>query len=313
MVHPARFILAMFVVPVLAAGAQTAQPAPWPTDEWLKKPVDDKTFETYRGFFTYDRKVPFNVHVLDTTVGDGLVNEHLSFQSTLGVRVFARQFEPLDLRGKRSPAIILLHGRGGEGKDNAGMTEFAKYFAKAGYRVLSIDLPYFGERKTGLVTSFTSDEITSPLYNQQGTYLSFVEQVVRDVGRSYDLLTTERHADPARVALMGASRGAILASIAGAIDRRLAGVALIMPGHMVKEETGHLAAACNANYIGHIAPRPLFVMSATRDVMFPPEQVMALHRLIREPKEITWVDSGHAFPVVENRTPIVKWLQRALR
>lgn len=30
-------------------------------DEWLAKPVDDKTFKTYLDFFTYDRRVPFDL------------------------------------------------------------------------------------------------------------------------------------------------------------------------------------------------------------------------------------------------------------
>jgi dienelactone hydrolase len=308
MIRTVRQMLGTLLVPLSTLSSQGLGGV----DEWLKKPVDDKTFETFRPFFSYDGGLAFDLRRLDTTVTDGIVNEHLSFQTTLGMRVFARLFEPVDLRGKQAPGIVLLHGASGNGKDDPAPATLGLYFAKAGYRVLSLDMLYFGERTTGLLTTYTSDEMATRLYNQQATYLSFVEQTVKDVGRAYDLLTKERRADPARVALVGISRGAIVATSAGAIDRRFAAVVLIIPGHMMQPETGHLAAACDANYIGHISPRPAFIMSGTRDLIFPPEQVTALQRLAREPKEIVWVDGGHQMPQEQDRAKIVTWLQQVL-
>src|SRR5947207_992304 len=72
------------------------------SDEWLKKPVDDKTFETFRTFFTYDKQLPLQTRVLDTSVTDGVYVEHLTFQSTAGTKVFARLYESAATRGQRT-------------------------------------------------------------------------------------------------------------------------------------------------------------------------------------------------------------------
>ena len=84
-------------------------------DQWVTRPVDDRTFQTYLDFFTYDRSAPLDVRVLGTEERSGIRREHLSFQSTLGVRVFAQLHRsPVTTAAKR-PAIIVLPvaGRGG--------------------------------------------------------------------------------------------------------------------------------------------------------------------------------------------------------
>ena len=90
-------------------------------------------------------------------------------------------------------------------------------------------------------------------------------QTVRDIGRAFDLLVEWTHADPKRVALVGASRGAIAAAVAAGIDRRFSPVALLFGGHSTRNELNHLAPACPANYIGRIAPRPLLMLNSTND------------------------------------------------
>ena len=40
-------------------------------DEWLKKPVDDRTFRTFLGFFAYDQKQPLDARVTATKDVDG--------------------------------------------------------------------------------------------------------------------------------------------------------------------------------------------------------------------------------------------------
>jgi dienelactone hydrolase len=81
-----------------------------------------------------------------------------------------------------------------------------------------------------------------------------VTQTVRDVSRGYDFLVNERGVDASRMALVGFSRGAQPAMIAGGVERWLAAVALLHGGHFDFYETGHLAAACPANDIGRIGP-----------------------------------------------------------
>jgi dienelactone hydrolase len=281
-----------------------------PSDQWLTRPVDDKTFTSYLDFFAYDRKVPFDTRVVETNNDEGLKRERLSFQSTPGVRVTALFWRP-QTEGK-APAVTFLHGGAARGKD--AFIPFGAVLARAGWSVLAIDLPYFGERATDLLRSFSQQEKHEKLYNQPSTYLSWVTQVAKDVSRSYDLLVAEKGVDPHRVALIGASRGAIAASIAGAIDHRVRGVVMLYGGHFDDLETNHLPAACPANYIGRIAPRPLLMINGTEDsVMSRDRSVEPLLKIAREPKRIIWAPGGHMFLGEEHRAALIQWLHENTR
>ena len=300
----------------LAAGIASPAPleAPAAADVWLARPVDDQTFQTYLDFFTYDRKLPFDLRVIGSEEKDGVKREHFSFQSTRGVRVFANLDQAGGSAFGKRPSVIMLHGGGPAGKDNPGVQLMARLIARAGYNVLAIDMQHFGERSTDLLTTFTEQEKHDRLYNQPAAYLAWITQTVKDVSRSYDLLVEQRGADARRVAVIGISRGAIAASIAGAADRRLAAVAMLFGGHFDALERGHLPAACPANYIGRISPRPLLMINGTRDTdMIKETSVEPLQRLAKPPKTILWAETGHQLPTEEHRSALLRWLQESLK
>ena len=300
----------------LAAGIASPAPleAPAAADVWLARPVDDQTFQTYLDFFTYDRKLPFDLRVIGSEEKDGVKREHFSFQSTRGVRVFANLDQAGGSAFGKRPSVIMLHGGGPAGKDNPGVQLMARLIARAGYNVLAIDMQHFGERSTDLLTTFTEQEKHDRLYNQPAAYLAWITQTVKDVSRSYDLLVEQRGADARRVAVIGISRGAIAASIAGAADRRLAAVAMLFGGHFDALERGHLPAACPANYIGRISPRPLLMINGTRDTdMMKETSVEPLQRLAKPPKTILWAETGHQLPTEEHRSALLRWLQESLK
>ena len=296
----------------VAAAAQKAVPPH--EDQWLLRPVDDRTYRTYLDFFRYDEKVPWDVRVLDTSEEQGITKEHLSFQSTPGVRVTANILRP---SGDAStlPVIVLVHGGGGQGKDNPGVSRTASLLARAGNIVACIDLLYFGERASpDMFVSFTDPEKHEKLYNQPSAYLTWLTQNVKDIRRSLDFTVQQRHGDPRRIALIGISRGAIVATVAGAVDPRFLGVVLFYGGHFDALENSHLPAACPANYITHISPRPILMINGTRDSdMLKDSSVDPLYRLAKQPKEILWSDSGHVNPSDEQRTSMVQWLREKLK
>jgi dienelactone hydrolase len=301
-----------FIVGAAFAGALAAQSGT--VDEWVRQPVDDRTFRSFLGFFAYDHRLPFDAKVLGTVDSAGVRTERMSFQSTPGARVTALFFQPLPIASTRRPAIVFLHGGSKRGKDTPGYAAFAEYFARAGFRVLSIDLPYFGERATGLLTSFTEEEKHEKLYNEKATYLAWVTQIVKDAGRSIDFLAAERQTDSAKVVLMGFSRGAQLALVVGGAESRFRGVASIYGGHFDHLETGHQAAACPANYIGHVSPRPLFTMNGRNDADFSRDStVLPLHKLAKMPVQHVWLETGHTLPPDDQRAVIISWLQGVLK
>jgi dienelactone hydrolase len=308
-----RLVLSSIAIACLASSASAQQPGKF-ADEWLAKPVDDRTFKTYLEFFTYDRRVPFDLKVIDTSEADGIHKEHLSFQSTPGVRVFANFYRSSSVAPGTNPAIVLLHSSSVGGKDSAGAVQNSRNLTRAGYTVLAIDLQYWGERATELLTTFTEQEKHDKLYNQPSLYLSWVAQNTKDAGRAFDLLVEHRGVDPKRIGLVGFSRGAILGAIVGAVERRFVAVVLINGGHFDALERGHLPAACPANYIGRISPRPLLMVHGTMDQDHIKETSLdPLYRLAKAPKEILWQETGHAPPTEKNRALMLQWIRERIK
>lgn len=284
-----------------------------PTDQWLQRPVDGQTFAAYLEFFAYDAGLPFQTRVLASGEQEGMLEERLDFQSTPGITVTARLYRPRHAVAERQGGVILLHGGGPQGKDAQVSIQLSRLMARAGWTVLSIDYLHFGERKTGVLETYSEIEKHERLYNQPAAYLEFVTQTVKDVSRAYDFLVRERGVDSSRVALVGFSRGAQLAMIAGGAERRLAAVALLHGGHFDFYENGHLAAACPANYIGRISPRPVLMINGENDGDYLPDTaVRPLQRLVKEPVRIIWTDAGHGFLSEDDRTTLVDWLRTAV-
>ena len=298
----------------LGLGQVASAQKPTSADQWLARPVDNRSFQTFLEFFAYDKQLPFELRVISVEEQEGIRKEHLSFQSTPGVRVFANLYRRLGAATEKRPAIIVLHGGGPLGKELPGVKVIAELLTRGGWDVLAIDMLYFGERSTNLLTTFTEQEKHERLYNQPPAYLAWVIQTVKDVSRSFDLLAEQMSADPKRVGIVGISRGAILAAIVGGAERRLAAVALLYGGHFDALENGHLPAACPANYVGRISPRPLLMINGIRDTdMIRETAVLPLYRLAKPPKQILWADTGHQLPIEENRAALLKWLKESLK
>ena len=99
--------------------------------------------------------------------------------------------------------------------------------------------------------------------------------------------------------------------IAAGADDRFAAVALAYAGHFDRAEKEHRAAACPANYIGRISPRPLFLLNGNFDSDYDKERsVEPLHGLAKEPVEILWVDTGHTLPPPEALGTMTSWLRQ---
>jgi len=280
-------------------------------DEWLGQPVDDATFENYLEFFVVDHEEPLLAEPLGSSENDGVRKEEWSFTSTPGERVYAQYFEGVATQPESRRAILALPG--GSGKDNPWSQRAYESYARAGFSVLAIDMKYWGSRATELLTTYTEDERHDRLYNRPALYLDWMIQSVKDVQRSVDFLLTVKDVAPERIALAGMSRGAVVATIAGAVEKRFATVLLLHGGHFDAKEREHLPAACPANYVGRIAPVPLFIVNGSNDSDFVPEtSSRPLFRHAREPKEHIWTDGGHAQMRDSDRAAMMEWLRAHL-
>jgi len=291
----------------MSAGPARAQ---WSSDEWLETPVDQEAFDTYLEFFRYDAGLPFDLETRSVDDAEGIRVRRLTFTSTPDETVYADYYEAATATRDR-PHVILVHGGIRPGK--ASMRPIAEFLVRRGFSVMAIDMPLFGERDTGQLGSFSESDKHEKLYNRESTYLQWVIQLVKDVGRSFDVLVDAFSVDPAKIAYVGFSRGAQAGFIVVAADSRFVASAHLYGGHFDRSETGHLAAACPANYIGRISPRPLWILNGTFDGDYDRERsVEPLLRHAGPPLEVFWVETGHQFPREQDLERLADWLVAVL-
>jgi dienelactone hydrolase len=306
---PLRIAILLILVIVSVVSSQN------PTgDEWLTKPVDDKTFQTYLDFFSFDASLPFEETVIGVDETEGIHREQLTFQSTADIKVTAYLYYPVEHDIKDRPALILLHGGTGTGKDAPYNVVYSQQLARAGWTVFAIDLLHFGERNSGLLTKFTEKEKHEILYNKSSEYLAWIIQNVKDIGRAFDFLVTEKKISKDRIGLFGMSRGAQVSMIATGVLQKFNAVVLYHGGHFDALESGHSGAACPANYIGRISPIPLLMVNGMYDNDYNKDtSVEPLVNLAKEPKKTIWTEGGHMFATEEDRADIIKWLNKHLK
>jgi dienelactone hydrolase len=154
------------------------------------------------------------IHKISGT--NGLVEFHFSFAADAGNRVPGILMESANSPG-RLPVVIALHGTGGS-KNN--MLALCRKLAGAGFIAVAIDAPYHGERKTGKGQNDYNDAIVRA-WHGSGEH-PFYYDTVWDVMRLVDYLATRDEVDPARIGLIGISKGGIETYLAAAADPRIA-------------------------------------------------------------------------------------------
>lgn len=163
-------------------------------------------------------KVSLAPSLAKVTVEKGYSEELLSFASERNENV------PLLIlkkgqRRERQAVVIALHGTGGS---KEGMRTLLKTYADHGFLAVAMDARHHGERATpipGLPNSYQSAMLRAYRTGQGHPYLY---DTVWDVLRLLDYLSTRADVDPARIGLIGNSKGGTEAYLAAAADERIA-------------------------------------------------------------------------------------------
>ena len=154
------------------------------------------------------------VEPLPTT--NGLVQFHFNFASDAQNRVPGVLLVSTNFSGRR-PVVIALHGTRGS---TANMMALGRKLAERGFIAVAMDARYHGERKSGKGQNDYHNAIVRA-WRGSGEH-PFYYDTVWDVMRLVDYLQTRADVDPARIGLLGISKGGIETYLAAAADPRIA-------------------------------------------------------------------------------------------
>lgn len=147
---------------------------------------------------------------------NGIAQFHFTFASDAQNRVPGVLLASTNFSGRR-PVVIALHGTGGS---TANMMALCRKLAERGFIAVAIDARYHGDRKSAKGQSDYHDAIVRAW--RGGGEHPFYYDTVWDVMRLVDYLQTRDDVDPARLGLIGISKGGIESYLAAAADPRIA-------------------------------------------------------------------------------------------
>ncbi len=152
---------------------------------------------------------------------DGLAETAFSFATEIGQRVPGLLVQaPRLVEGARRPAVIVLHGTGG---NKEGQRPFLAELARAGFVAVAIDGRYHGARTPAGPNAKSAAYVEAILRTfRTGKEHPFFFDTAWDVMRLIDYLETRADVDPRRIGLIGFSKGGIETYLTAAVDPRVA-------------------------------------------------------------------------------------------
>ena len=162
-------------------------------------------------------RVPLAPEVQELPATNGIAQIRFSFAADASNRVPGVLLKATNSHGRR-PVVIALHGTGGN-KNN--LLALCRKLAEAGFIAVAMDGRYHGERiKVGKGTTEYNAAIVRA-WQGSGEHPLYYD-TVWDVMRLVDYLSTRDDVDPARIGLVGISKGGIETYFAAAADERIA-------------------------------------------------------------------------------------------
>ncbi|RSL35288.1 dienelactone hydrolase [Salibacterium salarium] len=194
------------------------------------------------------------------------------------------------------PAVLALHGHGYGSREIVGLTDtgeedntamgihqhFAVQLVKRGMKVFAPEVIGFGDRR---LTEDIENENASSCYRMAFHLLMAGKTLaglrVFEARRVLDTIETFSDVCKTRLGVMGFSGGGLIAAHTAALDERIRATVLcgftntykhsiLTRNHCIDNYVpGAIEVAELPDYIGLIAPRPLFIESGSRDPIFP--------------------------------------------
>jgi dienelactone hydrolase len=170
-------------------------------------------------------RVPLDAKVEASDADRGFVVERASFASEKKADGTIERVPTLVVRPtddtKRRPAVIVLHGTGG---NKEGMRPWLNELAGRGFVGVAIDARYHGGRSGGAKGAEAYNRAIVEAWRAKSADPQehpFYYDTCWDIWRTVDYLQSRTDIDPARIGLLGISMGGIETWLAGAVDDRI--------------------------------------------------------------------------------------------
>jgi len=244
--------------------------------------------------FGYDRSAPLDLRESVIEERDGVVIRDASYAGYGGGRVPAFLVEPAGGAG-RSAGIVFLHWDQGDRHEFLGE---AIGLARSGAVSLLIDAP---SRRPDSVPKSADERVV---------------QIIVDLRRGVDLLTSRPNVDPARIGYVGHSYGATWGGTLAAVDSRIRVCALVA-GYArpsVYCPQGVVAPSPSLDpihFIGEAVSVDFLFQFAEQDEYVTREAALEYFGAAHEPKAIRWYPGGHML-TPEARADRTDWLRTRL-
>ena len=284
------FALFALFLGVPRVSAQAPFQFPPPTDA-----VEAMRFSLY----DYDRDLPLNITIKPLDEDEKRVRYNVVYDSVHDQRVNAIYAQPKGFAAP-SPAIILVHGSGGN-KDTSYIKMISGALTAQGYATFSIDTQYHGDR----ARQGRSGEIHMP---DSDTMRDAWIQSVVDLRRAVDYLESRPDVDKTKIGYMGFSQGAMLGGVVAGVEARISAFCFAVPGAGLMEIVKHIEdyplllehwpvkktpetmqkiqsvafVSDPLYFVGRIGSRNLLIISAKHDEIIPPTASQA------------FIDAAHA-------------------
>lgn len=223
----------------------------------------------------------------------------VEFNGIKGDRVPAHLYLPKStnaIHPGRLPAVLVQHGIGDK-KTSAYITATCRLLAEKGVIAFAIDAPNRGERRQ-------PGKDTTSIFDPASVH-DWFRQHCGDYSRAFDYLVSRPDVAPAQLGYIGFSWGAITGITFVAHDARVKAMASIGGGGQFGDYLGKPAKGGEGKdaeppldpvyNISLIAPRPLLLVSARKDLIVLPVFASALHKAAGAGSKVEWYDTDHFF------------------
>jgi len=241
-------------------------------DDWIARAESlRKQILFSAGLWPMPLKAPMNANIFGKADRGDFTVEKVYFESYPGFYVTGNLYRPKTITGKH-PAVLCPHGHWTYGRfENSNLNSGparAANFARQGYLAFSYDMVGYGD-STAISHRFADHNTTrrEVLWSVNLLGLQLWNSI-----RSLDFLLTLPEVDPERIAITGESGGGTQTFLLMAVDQRIKVAAPVnmisfhMQGGSLCENAPNLRIDTNNVEFGALmAPRPLFLVSATGD------------------------------------------------